>query len=133
VTAAPRGGDGMGFAPLVVMKIMTTQALQQWRDEGIEFTLVDVLSQESFAEKHLPDAINAPVQADDFLDTVAGAVGHDLEKNVVVYCASTTCDASSRAARRLEQAGFVNVFDYEEGIKGWEAAGNPLEGSASVA
>jgi rhodanese-related sulfurtransferase len=35
---------------------------------------------------------------------------------------------SSQAARKLEEAGFTNVHDYEGGTKAWQEAGLPVEG-----
>lgn len=109
------------------MKIMTTQALEHWRENGVDFALVDVLSHESFVDKHIPGSVSAPLVDGDFVDRVTRAVGGDLDKRVVVYCASTTCDASPRAARRLELAGFANVYDYESGLQGWESTGHEVE------
>jgi len=110
------------------MKIMTTRALEQWRKSGVDFTLVDVLPEASFEEKHIPGSVSAPL-AEDFVERVRQAVHDDRERNIVVYCANTSCDASPRAARELERAGFVNVFDYEAGLQDWEAAGHELEGA----
>lgn len=36
---------------------------------------------------------------------------------------------SARAAWRLEQLGFTDVYDYATGRKDWEAAGLPIEGT----
>mgnify|MGYP003626742147 CR=1 FL=1 len=41
----------------------------------------------------------------------------DLE--VVVYCANFDCPASTDAARKLDEAGFNNVYDYEGGTQDW--------------
>jgi hypothetical protein len=39
---------------------------------------------------------------------------------------------SPRAAGRLEQFGFTNVYDYVAGIADWKAAGLPVDGDAPV-
>ena len=56
-------------------------------------------------------------------------VGGKKDKPIVVYCASTTCDASPKAARRLNEAGFSKVYDYEGGVKAWKESGLELKGS----
>ncbi len=50
----------------------------------------------------------------------------DKSKEVVTYCASYECSASSEAARKLEAKGF-QVSAYEGGIKEWKEAGYPTE------
>ena len=50
----------------------------------------------------------------------------DKSKEVVTYCASTQCTASSEAAKKLAAAGF-KVRAYEGGIKEWKEAGLPTE------
>lgn len=50
----------------------------------------------------------------------------DKSKEVVTYCASTECSASSEAAKQLAVKGF-NVKAYEGGIKEWTSAGLPVE------
>ena len=47
-------------------------------------------------------------------------------KEVVTYCASTQCSASSEAAKKLAAKGF-KVKAYEGGIKEWTEAGLPVE------
>jgi len=50
---------------------------------------------------------------------------------VVVYCANAECDASPKAAERLEEAGFTDVVDYQGGTQSWEEAGLAIEGNAA--
>ena len=55
---------------------------------------------------------------DDFVSTVDKVVA-DRTRAVVVYCANKECDASPKAAQKLEEAGFTQVFDYEGGTEDW--------------
>ncbi len=50
----------------------------------------------------------------------------DRSKEVVTYCASYACNASSEAAKQLAAKGFA-VSAYEGGIKEWAEAGLPVE------
>ena len=50
----------------------------------------------------------------------------DKSREVITYCASYTCSASSEAAKKLAQKGF-KVRAYEGGIKEWKEAGLPTE------
>ena len=91
--------------------------------------VINVLPAESHQEKHIPGSENVPVDQEQFVQSVEQKVG-GKDEPVILYCASTQCDASPRAARKLEAAGFSRVMDYEEGVAGWEEAGLPLESGA---
>ena len=53
----------------------------------------------------------------------------DKAAEVVVYCASATCQNSHIAARILEQAGYASVAVYAGGKQDWSEAGGALETS----
>lgn len=104
------------------MQTIKTQELRERRERHEDFSLINVLNPDAFEHRHIPGSINIPVGSDDFVEQVQRAVDSD-DQDVIVYCASADCDASSKAARKLEQAGFDHVHDYEAGTKGWQAAG----------
>lgn len=82
-------------------------------------TVVNVLPAEAFAKNHIPNSINIPLESLDFTAQVEAVIG-SKEAPVVVYCASYSCDASKKAASKLDQAGFANVLCYEGGMKEWQ-------------
>lgn len=86
--------------------------------EHEDFVLINVLPNDAFNQAHIRTSINIPVDDDGFEETAAKVVG-DKQRKVVVYCANFDCDASPQAARKLEEAGFTSVFDYEGGTKDW--------------
>jgi rhodanese-related sulfurtransferase len=100
-------------------------ALREQIERGDEFVLVDALAPVSFAHSHLPGAINIPPET---VDGRAPRRIPDRETEVVVYCASSTCDASVDVARRLRELGYRNVRHYSGGKEDWIAGGLPLEG-----
>src|SRR4051794_18053817 len=85
--------------------------------------LVDVLPEETFTQEHLPGAISIPLQA---IDKAVEQL--DRAKPVIVYCYDYQCDLSPRAAHRLEQLGFAEVYDYVASKAAWLACGLPGEG-----
>jgi rhodanese-related sulfurtransferase len=87
------------------------------------YVLINVLRPADFAAQHIPQSINVPVEDIDVLEDL-----FSKEKEIILYCASPECDASPRAARLLVASGFENVFDYEQGLSDWRAAGNRLDG-----
>ncbi len=101
------------------MKTLTRDELKEMNDEEHEdFVLINVLPQDAFNEQHIRTSINLPYEADDFEDAAERIAGSKTRK-IVVYCASFDCDASEKAAEKLEESGFTNIFDYEGGTKDW--------------
>lgn len=87
--------------------------------------LINVLPREAHEAKHIPGSVNVPV---DDIDRVESIVPNKNE-SIVVYCANADCTASPKAAQQLEERGYTNVVDFEDGYAGWRQAGHPLVGS----
>lgn len=104
---------------------MAKEELKKMIDEGEEFELINVLGPEQFEAKRIPGSINIPV--DKIEKKIEDKVPNKGRK-IVVYCASFSCHASPTAAKKLEEMGYNNVYDYEGGIRDWEEAGYNLEG-----
>jgi rhodanese-related sulfurtransferase len=104
-----------------VSRTVVTSEVEKLLADGAQ--LVDVLPAETFLEEHLPGAVSIP------LEEIATAPGKlDRRRPVVVYCFDTQCDLSSRAAARLVQLGFDDVYDYVGSKAAWLAEGLPGEG-----
>jgi rhodanese-related sulfurtransferase len=88
-------------------------------------TLVEVLDPKYYRKFHLPGAINVPLDED--FDRQIEKTVPDKDRTVVVYCLDTECHASPKAARRMEELGYRQVFDYEAGKVDWKEAGLPVE------
>jgi rhodanese-related sulfurtransferase len=108
------------------MKTIEAQTLQKMQQDTPDLPVVNTLPEESFAATKIPGAVNIPGTSNDFVEQVEQQAG-GKDRPVVVYCASAECDSSPKAAKRLEEAGFTQVFDFEAGAKGWQEAGNRLE------
>lgn len=101
------------------MKPISRDELKTMNDtEHEDFVLINVLPREAFNKGHIRTSINIPVEEKSFVELVE-AVSGSKERKIVVYCASFDCDASPRAAKILEDAGFTQVYDYEGGTKDW--------------
>lgn len=101
------------------MKKMSIEELKSLRDRKQQFALINVLSAEKFAQTRIPGALNIPLDDANFVLRVEQAAG-GKDRTVVTYCASNECAASTKAAERLEAAGFTNVFDYKAGAEAWQ-------------
>lgn len=111
------------------MKSISSDELKLMLDTSDgKLTLVNTLPPEHFAETRIPNSINIPQDSPDFVERVKERAG-SLNQPVVVYCANKQCDSSEKAARKLDDAGFAAVYDFEGGAKDWQAAGNELVGA----
>ena len=106
------------------MKIIKAEELKKKIDSGEDFVLIDVLSKESFEVQHIPKSISIPVGE---LEERASKELPEKNKEIIVYCASKTCQASPAAAKKLEELGYKNVTDFEDGLAGWKEAGYEFE------
>lgn len=106
-----------------MVETITTEELEQKFENDDDFVLIDVLGEDHFEDAHIAGAINIP------LDQLGSTALQELEKDddIVVYCKDKACQASPKAAEKLEKLGFENLKDYEPGLKGWEEAGNRTE------
>lgn len=98
------------------------ESLKKKIDGNKSFRLIEVLSPDKYNEWHLPGAENIPL---DDLETIAPL---ELKKDeeIVVYCASYECQASTKAAYLLNNMGY-RVLEYEGGKKDWKEKGFPVE------
>jgi rhodanese-related sulfurtransferase len=104
------------------MRVISREGLKVKFETQEDFTLLDVLSPESYQRQHLPRAINLPVMEID----AARVASLPKDRETIVYCASFECTASPLAAQKLEELGFTNVVDFEGGLQDWMEADYPV-------
>jgi rhodanese-related sulfurtransferase len=117
----PRRRTTMAYEQAAIPKLHHEELWQKFQ-HGEAFILVDVLSHEHFQQMHLPGAVNVPLNRMRELAPVL----FTPQDQIIVYCANPACTASPTAVRTLRQIGFPNVWDFEDGLQGWEAAGHPV-------
>ena len=100
--------------------LINAKELKEKIESGHDFILIDVLSKNSFEARHIKNSINIPLEE---LGEMAPEQLPNKNKEIIVYCASKTCPASPTAARKLEEMGYKNVIDFEDGLTGWQEAG----------
>ncbi|MEQ1838955.1 MAG: rhodanese-like domain-containing protein [Verrucomicrobiales bacterium] len=91
--------------------------------ENKEVILIDVNGSSSYANGHIPGAIDFRANK----DNLAAALGDDKDKLVVAYCGGPTCSAYKAGASAAEEAGFKNIKHLSAGISGWLQAGKTTE------
>lgn len=109
-------------------KLISLTELDSKIRSGADFVLLEALPPHQYNQKHLPGAKNMPHEA---VDGLAAELIGDREREVVVYCASETCQNSHVAARRLETLGYRNVRVFADGKAAWEDAGLPFDVAAA--
>lgn len=114
------------------MKTLTREELKAMIDCGDDLLLVNVLDPTAFAQAHIPGSHNVPA-TDKGFDERLRALGATEDSRIVLYCSNFECNASHAAGKRLEQAGFRNLYRYAGGIEDWMDAGFPVEGEAASA
>jgi rhodanese-related sulfurtransferase len=92
--------------------------------------LVEALPEKYWRDWHLPGARRLP---HDEVDRLAARVLPDKTAEIVVYCASRSCQNSHVAAHRLAQLGYENVAVYSGGKQDWMDAGLPVDRGEALA
>lgn len=80
--------------------------------------LIDVRTPQEYAGQHIERAVNIDVNSADFDKKMASL---DKSKPVFVYC--MVGGRSHKAATKLKEMGFAEVYDLEGGIMKWNAEG----------
>ena len=101
------------------MQPISRETLEEMNEQAKEdFVLINVLPRDAFRQAHIRTSINIPHEDDGFVDDVEKVAG-GKDRKIVVYCAHRDCDASPNAAKKLDEAGFAHVYDYEGGTRDW--------------
>ena len=107
------------------IRFISIEELLEMQVNDQDFKLIDVLSEKSYNESHIPRAINIPV---DELNEKTLAKEHVTKADtIVVYCASYVCQKSTKAAKKLIKMGYDKTFDFKAGKRGCRRAGLQLE------
>ena len=86
------------------------------------FTIIDTRSAKSFAECHIPGAINLPrINEQTTAELPKGKV-------CIVYCWGPGCNGSTKGAAKLNALGF-RAKELSGGIEYWRKEGGEVEGT----
>jgi len=94
-------------------------ALDKAQSWGANAIWVDARPDKEFEQDHVPGAI--PLNEDRWNELLPTLLARwSLEKRIVVYCGSQSCNASREVARRLrDEAGLKEVFVLQGGWETW--------------
>jgi len=85
------------------------------------FVILDVRTQGEFESGHIENAINLNYYSENFDDELGKL---DKNKIYVIYCQSG--GRSGNALKKMEELGFMEVYNIIGGILSWEANGFPV-------
>lgn len=85
--------------------------------------LIDCNGSKSYANGHIPGAINFEDKKDDLAKTLP----KDKGALVVAYCGGPLCGAYKAGVDAATKQGYTNVKQFSVGISGWKKAGEKLE------
>ncbi|WP_165071176.1 rhodanese-like domain-containing protein [Paludisphaera rhizosphaerae] len=91
--------------------------------EAKQVTLLDANGSESYAEGHIPKAIDFEKQGKD----LAAKLPADKSSLIVAYCGNEQCTAYRAAAKAAKELGYTNIKHYAKGIVGWKKSGAKIE------
>jgi len=93
---------------------ISADQLKEKIDQNADLIMINVLSEETYVDCHITGSINIPY---DRLVEIASS--WEKDKEIVVYCAQSTCPKSQQAYELLVDMGFTHVSQYQGGIKEW--------------
>lgn len=106
------------------IKFISMQHLKRILEGSEPFKLLDVRGREDYAKEHIKGSVSVPLD-----DLERAKQLFKLSDNIITYCDSYVCSASSSAAKMLSRMGFSNVRDYKGGLREWKMNGLPTESS----
>jgi len=109
---------------------VTRNELQARLAANPALVLLEALPAKYYDDWHLPGAKHFP---HDQARQLAAGVAPDKSAEIVVYCASSTCQNSHIAAGVLRQIGYANVAVYAGGKQDWSEAGLATETGRAAA
>ena len=104
------------------VKEITYDQFMAIRNSGEKYTLLDVLSPDSYDKGHISLAVSFPLNT---INKVTAEKRLSKDDHIIVYCGSFQCGASTEAAKRLAGLGY-SVLDYKGGLKEYQEKGNSL-------
>lgn len=100
-------------APAAVYHSLTAQEAKNRLDSGDKLILLDVRTQQEYAESHIPGAICLPNES---IGTEPPSELPDKDAEILIYCRSGR--RSKEAANKLVALGYTQVYDFG-GIIDW--------------
>lgn len=104
-------------------KTVTTVEAKRLFDQGVAF--IDVRSNRDWEAGRIPGAIHLELKKVFSEETLLNVAQKD--QSVLIYCNSTGCLRSSKAAQQAAEWGYSRVYYYRLGYPEWKSSGFAIE------
>jgi rhodanese-related sulfurtransferase len=118
---SPKTTKPAATAPKTKVKRVGVEEFDKLRGDKKNVVL-DVRTADEYKAGHIPGSVNIDFNSPDFEKKITEL---DKNKTYLVHCAGG--GRSARACKKLEGAGFKELYDLAPGFNGWSAAGKPSE------
>jgi len=108
-----------------VKTVSLAQAHALWQAGAL---FIDAREPREFQEIHVPGALNLPPEVVE-KEGPGTLTGVPKDRQIVVYCSETACDAALKVAERLQALGYTQVLAFVQGFQAWDEAGFPADTS----
>ena len=108
------------------METLSVTDLKAKLDSGETLMLVDLQDASNFEHRHIPGAVNIPL--DDKCAETCVAVLKDKDATIILYGEFDELGKGSQATDVLAAAGYTNLLRLTSGLMGWMEAGYAVEG-----
>lgn len=102
------------------MQTVIKEQLQLWINQKEEILLICVLPKKNFKKRNILGSINITYRDNNHFISEVEKRSRSKEIRVVVYSTNTCCELCRKAAKVLDDAGYSNVYAFEEGIESWD-------------
>ncbi len=86
----------------------------EFKEKSVSHTIIDVRTPQEFSEGHIDGAVNINFFDETFLDQIAK---YEKKEPLFIYCKSG--NRSGKAAKKITDLGFKQVYDLDGGILNW--------------
>ncbi len=114
------------------MQTTSPAELKQWllsEDDTQELALIDVREQGAFSASHLLFAVSIPLSR---LELLIGDLVPRPSTRIILVDDPAETPLSEKAAQRLTELGYSDVWVLDDGVRGWQAAGFELFSGVNV-
>ena len=102
-------------------KIVSIKEMQELlKNENVQ--LLDVRTPKEYGEGFIEHAKNINFYSSTFSSDVESL---DKQKPIIVYCKMG--GRSAKSAKKLQEAGFIEIYDLGGGITNWKDQGHPIK------
>lgn len=109
------------------VQVISAEQLREKIDQYPDLTLINVLDEQTYVDCHITGSINIP-----FDRLVESLASWEKDKEIVLYCAQSSCPKSSQAYELLADLGFTHLYEYEGGVKDWYKKGFDTTGTCTL-